>query len=403
VKVLIADKFEREGIDPLKAAGCELIIDPELKDESLRDAIARHGPRVLIVRGTSVNEAMLQASDKLSLVVRAGAGFNTIDVAAASRRSILVANCPGKNAVAVAELTFGLILALDRRIVDGTVDLRSGVWRKKEYGKARGLKGRTLGVVGVGQIGKAVIERARAFEMPVVAWSRSLTKGRADDLQVTLCDSPAQAAERCDVLTVHLAATPDTRGLINAGILNRLKPGSYFINTARAEVVDYKALAAAVAERSLRVGLDVYPGEPGGGEADFVPEIVKAGGVVYGTHHIGASTDQAQMAIAMETVRIVTEYKRTGRVENCVNLCARSPAKFMLMVRHRNRPGVLAHTLNEISHAGVNVEEMENVICESAESACAQIKLDAPLADAVLARIQSGNEHVFAVTQSPIG
>lgn len=402
MKVLIADKFEKEGIDLLRQAGCELIIDPELKGDTLREALAKQDPRVLIVRSTEVTAPMFEAGQALGLVVRAGAGFNTIDVAAASKHSVLVANCPGKNAVAVAELTFGLILALDRRIVENTTDLRGGKWKKKEYGKARGIKGRTLGVLGVGQIGSAVIQRALAFEMPVVAWSRSLTDAHAEELGITRCTTPAEVAQRCDILSIHLAAAAETKGLVNADLLSKLKPGSFFINTSRADVVDHQALAAAIKEKNLRVGLDVFPSEPAGGEADFLPEIVKAGGIVYGTHHIGASTDQAQQAIAMETVRIVTEYKRTGRVANCVNLCARSPARYVLAVRHRNRPGVLAHTLNEISHAGVNVEEMENVITAGAEGACAQIKLDAPIDPAVLARIKSGNEHVYAVTLSPL-
>jgi D-3-phosphoglycerate dehydrogenase len=403
MKVLIADKFEKEGLEALKQAGCQVISEPEAKDAALRDAIARHGPRVLVVRGTSVTEAMLAASESLGLVVRAGAGYNTIDVAAASRRSILVANCPGKNAIAVAELAFGLILALDRRIVDNAVDLRNGRWKKKEYSKARGLKGRTLGVIGTGEIGQAVIRRAHGFEMPVLAWSRSLIEAKADQLDVRRCSSPAEVAAACDILTIHVAAAPETKNLISADVIERLAPGSYVINTARADVIDNKALAEAVKSKNLRVGLDVYPSEPSGGEADFLPEIVKAGGIVYGTHHIGASTDQAQQAIAMETVRIITEYLRTGRVANCVNLCARSPARYVLIVRHKNRPGVLAHTLNEISHAGINVEEMENVICEGAESACAQIKLDAPIPVATLERIKKGNENVFAVMLSSLG
>jgi len=185
-------------------------------------------------------------------------------------------------------------------------------------------------------------------------------------------------------------------------VLNRLAPGSCVINTTRAEVMDYKALAVAVAERGLRVGLDVFPDEPSGGEAEFQAAILKAGGVVYGTHHIGASTGQDRNAIAQETVRIVKEYMRNGHVANCVNLCERSRARYVVVVRHRNRPGVLAHTLNEISHAGVNVEEMANVICAGAESACAQIKLAGPLSDDVLARIRNGNPHVVGVTFSTV-
>lgn len=400
MKVLIADKFDESGINELQEAGCEVVFEPTLDGDSLREAIAQSRPAALIVRGTSVTGPMLEASNTLSIVVRAGAGVNTIDIAAASRRSIRVANCPGKNAVAVAELTFALILALDRRVVECATDLRDGVWNKKLYAKARGIKGRTLGLVGFGKIAQAVNRRAHAFEMPVVAWSRSLTDERAEAAGVERCESPAEVASRCDILSLHLAAAPQTRHIINTEVLNQLKPGSYVINTARADVMDYEALAEIMKARHLRVGLDVYPDEPASGEGAFADAIVTAGGIVYGTHHIGASTDQAQAAISRETVAIVKEFLHTGHVKNCVNLCARTPAKYVIVVRHLNRPGVLAHTLHEISHAGVNVEEMENVICEGAESACAQIKLDRPLSQDVLTRIEKGNEHVFAVSHT---
>jgi D-3-phosphoglycerate dehydrogenase len=398
MKVLVADAFQESGLDELRALGCEVAYEPKLKDDALRDTVARTDCGVLIVRSTKVGEAVMNAGRQLALIVRAGAGVNTIDLAAANRRSILVANCPGKNAIAVAELTFGLILALDRRLVENVVDLRHGVWNKSEYSRARGLKDRTLGVVGLGQIGEAVVRRAQAFDMKVVAWSRSLTPVRAEALRVTRADSPSDVAAACDVLTIHLAAARDTKNLINADVLNRLKPGSYVINTARADVVDYRALSAAVLEKSLRVGLDVFPDEPSGGAGSFSDALVRSGGVIYGTHHIGASTDQAQDAIAAEAVRIVRVFMQTGRVENCVNIRSHSPARYVLVVRHRNRPGVLAHTLNVISHAGVNVEEMENVICDGAENACAFIKLDAPLSDALLGQVQTGNEHVIGVS-----
>src|SRR5688572_10090702 len=136
MKVLVADTFETTGIEGLKAAGCEVISDPDLKDEALKDAIARTGAEVLVVRSTKVTAPMLDAG-RLSLIVRAGAGYNTIDVAAASKRGIYVSNCPGKNAIAVAELAFALILALDRRVPDNVAELRAGKWNKKEYSKAR--------------------------------------------------------------------------------------------------------------------------------------------------------------------------------------------------------------------------------------------------------------------------
>lgn len=396
--VLIADKFESKGVEELRADGCEVSHEPALSGNALRDAIVKTKCRVLVVRSTKVTGEMIDAGDTLSVIVRAGAGVNTIDIAAASRRSVLVANCPGKNAVAVAELTFALILALDRRIVENVMDLRDGRWNKADYAKARGLKGRTLGVIGMGRIGRAVAARALAFEMNIAAWGRSLTEETASALGVSRCDNPSEVASRCDILSIHLAAAPETKHLINAEILNRLKPQSYVINTARADVVDYAALARAMDQRRLRVALDVFPNEPGSGTGEFADAIIRGKGIVYGTHHIGASTDQAQEAIAQETVNIIKDYHSAGSVRNCVNLCAKTRAKYVISVRHRNRPGVLAHTLHVISYAGVNVEEMENLICEGAESACAQIKLDGPLNEKALAEIKQGHEDVLAVS-----
>ena len=171
MRVLIADKFEQSGIDGLKAAACEVVYEPDLKDDALTAAIASSEADVLVVRGTKVTAPMLDAG-RLALVVRAGAGYNTIDVQAASRRGIYVSNCPGKNAIAVAELAFALILSLDRRVPDNVAELRAGRWNKKEYSKAQGLFGKTIGLLGVGSIGREVIRRAAGFGMPIVVWSR---------------------------------------------------------------------------------------------------------------------------------------------------------------------------------------------------------------------------------------
>src|SRR5918911_1104399 len=209
MKVLVADKFEQSGQDGLKAIGCEVVYQPDLKDDSLVQAIGDARPDVLVVRSTKVNEAMLDAG-ALKLVVRAGAGYNTIDVAAASSRGIYVSNCPGKNSIAVAELAFALILALDRRIADNVVALRRGEWNKKEFSKARGLFGRTLGLIGLGKIGQEMIPRAQAFGMPVIAWSRSLTAERAEELEVEYKVSPQEVARASDVVSIHLALKPDT-------------------------------------------------------------------------------------------------------------------------------------------------------------------------------------------------
>jgi len=395
MKVLIADKFEQSGLDGLEAAGCEVVYQPDLKDAALADAIRGTGADVLVVRSTAVTAPMLEAG-ALSLVVRAGAGYNTIDVAAASQRGIYVSNCPGKNAIAVAELAFALMLALDRRVPDNVADLRAGVWNKKEYSKARGLFGRTLGLLGYGHIGQEMAKRARAFGMPVVVWSRRFTDGRAAEAppDVEIAKTPQSVAERSDVLSIHLALTADTKGLVNASILDRLKPGSYVINTARAEVLDYAALEQAAREKNLKVGLDVFAGEPSGATGDFKDAIVALANT-YGTHHIGASTDQAQEAIAAETVRIIATYKDTGKVPNVVNLAKKTPATHMLVVRHRDRPGVLAHVFDKLRSAAINVQETENVIFESAQAAVARINLDGAPADSLLKQIQDGNSDIL--------
>ena len=279
MKVLVADKFEQSGIAGLKAAGCDVIFQPELKDDALSDAIRSSAADVLVVRGTAVTAAMLDAG-RLSLVVRAGAGYNTIDVAAASKRGIYVSNCPGKNAIAVAELAFALILALDRRVPDNVADLRAGVWNKTEYSKAAGLYGRTLGLLGSGNIGREMIRRAASFGMHVVLWSRRvagedrlMNESEARELgvesawrtiPVAIAPSPAEVAARVDVLSVHLALSPETRNLVNREVLDRLRDGAFFINTARGEIVDHAALAEAARTKHLRIGLDVFANEPSG-------------------------------------------------------------------------------------------------------------------------------------------
>jgi D-3-phosphoglycerate dehydrogenase len=382
MKVLIADKFPEAGRAALVRAGVDVVYDPELNDAALTAAVGSTGSDILVVRGTKVPAATL-AAGRLSLVVRAGAGYDTIDVPAASARGIYVSNCPGKNSIAVAELTFALILALDRRVPANVTDLKAGRWNKAEYSKARGLFGRTLGLVGLGRIGQEVLGRAHAFGMPVVAWSPSLTPERAALLGVQPKASPTEVASACDILSIHVALNRDTRNLIGRGVLDALRPGSYFINTARAEVVDQAALYEAVRDRGIRAGLDVFAGEPSGGMGTIEDKIFELDGVI-GTHHIGASTDQAQEAIADETVRIIHEYIQTGRVPNVINLAKKSPATHLLIVHHYDRVGVLSAVFNQLKQAGINVQETENIVFEGATAAVARIHLDGAPAQSAL-------------------
>ena len=421
MKVLIADKFEKSGIEGLQAAGCEVVFEPDLKDATLVEAVARTQADVLVVRSTVVTEAMLEAG-KLALVVRAGAGYNTIDVKAASRRGIYVSNCPGKNSIAVAELAFGLIVALDRRIPDNVVELRGGKWNKKEYSKARGLHGTTLGILGFGKIGQEVAKRAMAFGMNLVIWSEIGVavdrdaipvdlplllqvrpgSGALIEERITVAQTPAEVAEKCDILSIHVAAGPLTKNLVNAEVLDKLKPGAYVINTARADVLDYKALARVVKEKGVRAAVDVYPGEPASATADFTHAVVGLPGV-YGTHHIGASTDQAQEAIATETVRIVKTFKETGRVPNVVNLAKKTPATVSMIVRHKDQPGVLAHVFGKLGQAGINAQETENIIFESAEAAIARINLDKEPGPALVAALRQECPDILDITLVALG
>ena len=402
MKVLIADTFEASGLEGLRTAGCDVIYAPGMAGDDLVRLLQSSNAEVLVVRSTRVTEPML-AAGTLSLVVRAGAGVNTIDVAAAARHGIYVANCPGKNAIAVAELAFGLLLALDRRIPDNVSALRAGRWNKRDFSQARGLYGRTLGLLGFGGVAQEVARRARSFGMDVVVWSPRFQREGADaltalprDLDVTVLQSPQEVAERSDALSLHLALTDETRNFVGAGLLSRLKPGALFVNTARAELVDDAALAEAVRTRGVRVATDVFREEPTAASAEFFPALANLADL-YGTHHIGASTEQAQEAIAAETVRIVRSYKEMGTVPNAVNLAARTPATHRLVVRHRDRPGVLAHIFDQLRRRNLNVQETENVVFAGAESAVARINVDGQPDAELLRAIESGSRDILGV------
>jgi D-3-phosphoglycerate dehydrogenase len=317
MKVVVVDKFSESALAQMKQKGFEVVYHADLKDAALADEVKKTGARALVVRSTKVTEAILEGS-KLELVIRAGSGYDTIDVEAASKRGIHVSNCPGKNSTAVAELAFGLLLALDRRIPDNVAELRQKKWNKKEYSQARGLHGRTLGLIGVGRIGKLMIERAKAFGMRVVGWSRSLTPQKAHDLGIEWRMSPEEVAKAADAVSVHVALKPETKGLCCEKFFAAMRPGAYFINTSRGEVVDEAALKKAIREKGIRVALDVFAKEPATATGAFEDDVAELPGV-YGTHHIGASTEQAQEAIVEETIRILQEFRDNGVVPNLVN------------------------------------------------------------------------------------
>ncbi len=399
MKALVADAFPERYLNDIKSIGVEVTYTPKLKSEELAAAIG--DANVLVVRSTEVNKDCIDAGKNLSLIIRAGAGVNTIDMSSANQRGIYVTNCPGKNSIAVAELTMGLLLAIDRRIADNVIDLRNGKWNKGEYSKADGVSGKTIGVVGTGQIGMEVIKRAKAFGLNVIAWSRSLTLERAAALEVGFAACVPDLAPLCDIISVHLALKPETRGLIDRRSIELMKQGAIFINTSRSEIVDETALLEAVESGKIRVGTDVFVGEPEDKKAEFKSPFA-AHPNVYGTHHIGASTEQAQNAVAEETVAIIQEYKKQGTVRNWVNRARKTSAKWQLVVRHYDKPGVLAHVLGDLKDSHINVEEMENVIFDGGQTACATIKVVDKPSDHVVARMKSRGDEVIQVTVNPV-
>jgi D-3-phosphoglycerate dehydrogenase len=400
MKILIADKFSENHLDQLKKLGCDVTYNAAVKAEELPKLIAPY--KVLVVRSKQVTTDTIKAGDQLAVILRAGAGVNTIDVKTASARGVYVTNCPGKNSVAVAELAFALLLSIDRRIPDNVAALRAHKWNKKEFSKADGVYGKTLGVIGVGQIGREVIRRAHAFGLRVIAWSRSLNLQKARDLDVEYCPDLDSVFRRADIISLHLALKPDTKKLVNADRLALMKPNAILINTARGEVVDQAALRAALEGKKIRAGLDVFDPEPAEGTGDFADPILDLPNF-YGTHHIGASTEQAQEAIAEEAIRIIGTFAKTGAVLNCVNLATRTPAKWQLIVRHYDRVGVLAYVMDQIRRANTNIEEVENIIFDGAAAACCRIQLDTEPGDKLLTAIKTGNPDIIGVESLKIG
>ncbi|WP_069131550.1 NAD(P)-dependent oxidoreductase [Rhodohalobacter halophilus] len=400
MKVTIADKLPDEAIQQLEELGLSVDNSAGLKETDLAKGLPES--QILIVRSTVVNEACINNSPKLSLIIRAGAGVNNINIEAASGKGIYVANCPGKNAIAVAELTMGLILSIDRFIPDNVGDFKAGRWNKAAYSKADGLYGKTIGVIGLGMIGSEVVKRAKAFGLNVAAWSRSLTPAQAEEMKITYKESVADVAKSCDILTVHLAMNAETKGIISKEVLSHLKDGAMFINTSRAGVVDEEALYMELKSGRLKAGLDVFSDEPEFKEGEFDSRFRELENV-YVTHHIGASTNQAQLAVANDAVDIVRGYIQEGKVRNWLNRCEHTESPWQLVVRHYDKPGVIANVMNELKEAHINAQELENVIFDRKLAACCTIQLDAEPSEKVLENIRTRQDEVITATLVPRG
>jgi D-3-phosphoglycerate dehydrogenase len=402
MRLLIADKLHPRAIDELRALPLEVEYAPDITSEKLEERIKGFG--ILVVRSTPVTAKAIETTRELNLIVRAGAQVQTIDVRAAARRGVYVANCPGKNATAVAELVYGMMVALDRRIVDATTSLRDHNWQRVEFAKAEGIWGKTIGIAGFGAIGREVALRARSFGLEPLAWGRALSATRARDAGATYVNSLEELASRSQILTLHLALNDRTRGVVSERVLSKLPRHAMLINTARADLVDQAAMHRAVRERALRVALDVHVDEPKNGQTyeakGFEIPSSADGGFIYGTPHISASTDQAQLAIATETVRVIRSFLLEGNVPNVVNVVNASSARFLLVIRMMDKVGTFANVLNVIKRHGINVEEVANTVFDGGAAACAKLRVVSRPSEACLQEISAFEEvlHVDVVT-----
>lgn len=394
MKILIADKFPEQYVQKLIDHDLEVIYQPKLGENDLIEAAKEVD--ILVVRSTKVNEATINNSKQLNLIIRAGAGVNNINIAAANRKGIYVSNCPGKNSIAVAELAIGLMIALDRRIPDNVIDFRNGVWNKAEYSKAEGLYGKTLAIVGYGNIGKEVATRALALGLNVYVKDISRIEGYG----IKDFSEFDQTLPKADIISIHLPATPETKGLFDDKLFSYMKNGALLINTSRHEVINEESLIKAVKEKNIRVALDVFKGEPEGKDGEVSSQLRELKNV-YVTHHIGASTQQAQNAVAEEAIKIILDFIHSGVIAHWVNRAKVTDSHFQLVVKHYDKPGVLASIMDVLRQGDINIEEVENIIFDGGLAATCTMKLKIAATDEMLGAIKN-NPNVLSVSHVAI-
>jgi D-3-phosphoglycerate dehydrogenase len=315
-RVLISDKLESEGLDLLRQAGLELDNRPGLGGSDLQAAIAE-ADGVVIRSGTRITAELLEKPGKLRAIVRAGVGVDNIDVAAATRKGIVVMNTPGGNTFSTAEHTLALLFALVRQIPTATSSLKQGKWDRNKFVGAQ-LAGKTLGILGLGRIGREVAKRALAMDMKVIGYDPVLAADRAAQLGIEALPDVDSVLTRSDVVTVHIPFTEQTRNLIGAKELARMKKGSRLINCARGGLVNEAALAEALKSGHLAgAAMDVFETEPPPADHPLLqlPNVVC-------TPHLGASTVEAQRSVAIEAAQLLIDYLTRGVVQFAVNMAA---------------------------------------------------------------------------------
>jgi D-3-phosphoglycerate dehydrogenase len=317
-RVLVADKLEAAGLDPLRQAGFDLDLRADLKGDALKDAL-RQADGVIVRSTTKITADLLDDPGKLRAIVRAGVGVDTIDVAAATRKGILVMNTPGGNTVSTAEQTITLLMALARHVPAADAHVHAGParWERNKFLGTQ-LAGKTLGVVGLGRIGREVARRAAGLDMKVVGFDPFLAPAAAAQLGIDAVAKLDDLLPRVDFLTVHTPLTDETRDLIGAAQIAKMKKGARVINCARGGIINEAALADALQSGHLGgAALDVFVQEPPPPDHP----LLKLPNVVL-TPHLGASTAEAQLSVATEAAHLLIDYLARGVVASAVNLPA---------------------------------------------------------------------------------
>ena len=315
-RVLIADKLEAAGIDLLTRAGLEVDNRPGLKGDELRAAL-RAADAVICRSQPRITAADLEEPGRLRAIARAGVGVDTIDVPAATRKGIVVMNTPGGNTVSAAEHTIALMFALARRVPQADAVMKAGGWDRNKFVGTQ-LTGKTLGVVGLGRIGREVAKRALGLEMKVVAYDPFVTPEKAAEAGITAVASVDDLLPEVDFLTIHVPLTDETKSLIGPAELARMKKTARILNVARGGIVDEQALAAALAAGTIAgAGIDVFSTEPAPADNPLrtAPNVVL-------TPHLGASTVEAQENVAIEAAELIRDFLLKGVVANAVNMAA---------------------------------------------------------------------------------
>ena len=344
-RVIVLDNLSQAGLDLLEAAGgIEYEVNIGLKDEELRQALMEADGAVCR-SGAKITADVLKGNHRLKAIARAGVGTDNIDKEAATRLGIVVMNTPGGNTVSTAEHTMALMLAMSRNVHPAYQSLIEARWDRKKYMGTQ-LAGKTLGIIGLGRIGRAVATRALAMEMNVVAYDPFLSSKKADELGVKTCETPKEMLPEVDYLTVHTPLTDDTRNLIGPEEVQMMRPGARLINCARGGIYDNDALVEGMKSGHLGgVALDVYSPEPCTDNPLFgMPGVLC-------TPHLGASTQEAQSNVAVEAAELLIDFFSTGAIKQSVNMSPLDPKTLKNLRGYLDVAYRLGMLLSQVDHA----------------------------------------------------